>query len=127
MGNALVDIPLPFFLTAAMAISPVKLKISTDALQRARGMQYHNGYALLLRPFADSATQRFLSSQNITTVTVLIIRQAALRQGVIFLLRLTTGKPGVIYPGEWGYRTFGQELSNQSWQTGTENEYLVYR
>lgn len=50
-----------------------------------------------------------------------------MRQGVIFLLRLNDWKTGRHLSANGDIALSGRELSNQSWQTGTENEYLVYR
>ncbi|EFO5362663.1 hypothetical protein HN158_004855, partial [Escherichia coli] len=79
-------------------------------------------------PFADSATQRFLSSQNITTVTGAdnpAGRIASGRNLSAEAERLENRASFILANGDIALS--GRELSNQSWQTGTENEYLVYR
>ncbi|WP_249546658.1 hemagglutinin repeat-containing protein, partial [Escherichia coli] len=78
--------------------------------------------------FADSATQRFLSSQNITTVTGAdnpAGRIASGRNLSAEAERLENRASFILANGDIALS--GRELSNQSWQTGTENEYLVYR
>ncbi|KFC07161.1 putative heme utilization/adhesion exoprotein [Trabulsiella guamensis ATCC 49490] len=79
-------------------------------------------------PFAEHATQRFLSSQRVTTVN----------GGDNPAGRITSGKNLTVQAGllenqasfilaNGDIALSGNQLSNQSWQTGTENVYLVYR
>ncbi|WP_170999294.1 hemagglutinin repeat-containing protein, partial [Escherichia coli] len=73
-------------------------------------------------------TQRFLSSQNITTVTGAdnpAGRIASGRNLSAEAERLENRASFILANGDIALS--GRELSNQSWQTGTENEYLVYR
>ncbi|HCP6162101.1 TPA: hypothetical protein PRT53_004907, partial [Escherichia coli] len=72
--------------------------------------------------------QRFLSSQNITTVTGAdnpAGRIASGRNLSAEAERLENRASFILANGDIALS--GRELSNQSWQTGTENEYLVYR
>lgn len=79
-------------------------------------------------PFAEHATQRFLSSQRVTTVTgggnpagrITSGRDLSVQAGL-----LENQASFILANGDIALS--GNQLSNQSWQTGTENVYLVYR
>lgn len=79
-------------------------------------------------PFAEHATQRFLSSQRVTTVTgggnpagrITSGRNLSVQAGL-----LENQASFILANGDIALS--GNQLSNQSWQTGTENVYLVYR
>ncbi|HAL0487439.1 TPA: filamentous hemagglutinin N-terminal domain-containing protein [Escherichia coli] len=129
MGNALVDIPLSLLPDGSYGYFTRKVENQHGTPCNGHGacnitMDTLYYYA----PFADSATQRFLSSQNITTVTGAdnpAGRIASGRNLSAEAERLENRASFILANGDIALS--GRELSNQSWQTGTENEYLVYR
>ncbi|HFO3106399.1 TPA: hemagglutinin repeat-containing protein [Escherichia coli] len=129
MGNALVDIPLSFLPDGSYGYFTREVENQHGTPCNGHGacnitMDTLYYYA----PFADSATQRFLSSQNITTVTGAdnpAGRIASGRNLSAEAERLENRASFILANGDIALS--GRELSNQSWQTGTENEYLVYR
>ncbi|XES52193.1 contact-dependent inhibition effector tRNA nuclease [Escherichia coli] len=129
MGNALVDIPLSLLPDGSYGYFTREVENQHGTPCNGHGacnitMDTLYYYA----PFADSATQRFLSSQNITTVTGAdnpAGRIASGRNLSAEAERLENRASFILANGDIALS--GRELSNQSWQTGTENEYLVYR
>ncbi|ENY8050882.1 hemagglutinin repeat-containing protein, partial [Escherichia coli] len=129
MGNALVDIPLSLLPDGGYGYFTREVENQHGTPCNGHGacnitMDTLYYYA----PFADSATQRFLSSQNITTVTGAdnpAGRIASGRNLSAEAERLENRASFILANGDIALS--GRELSNQSWQTGTENEYLVYR
>ncbi|EFO1276578.1 filamentous hemagglutinin N-terminal domain-containing protein, partial [Escherichia coli] len=129
MGNALVDIPLSLLPDGSYGYFTREVENQHGTPCNGHGacnitMDTLYYYA----PFADSATQRFLSSQNITTVTGAdnpAGRIASGRNLSVEAERLENRASFILANGDIALS--GRELSNQSWQTGTENEYLVYR
>ncbi|EFO3624162.1 TPA: contact-dependent inhibition effector tRNA nuclease [Escherichia coli] len=129
MGNALVDIPLSLLPDGSYGYFTREVENQHGTPCNGHGacnitMDTLYYYA----PFADSATQRFLSSQNITTVTGAdnpAGRIASGRNLSAEAERLENRASFILVNGDIALS--GRELSNQSWQTGTENEYLVYR
>ncbi|EFE3949255.1 filamentous hemagglutinin N-terminal domain-containing protein [Escherichia coli] len=129
MGNALVDIPLSLLPDGSYGYFTREVENQLGTPCNGHGacnitMDTLYYYA----PFADSATQRFLSSQNITTVTGAdnpAGRIASGRNLSAEAERLENRASFILANGDIALS--GRELSNQSWQTGTENEYLVYR
>ncbi len=129
MGNALVDIPLSLLPDGSYGYFTREVENQHGTPCNGHGacnitMDTLYYYA----PFADSATQRFLSSQNITTVTGAdnpAGRIASGRNLSAEAERLGNRASFILANGDIALS--GRELSNQSWQTGTENEYLVYR
>ncbi|WP_137419636.1 hemagglutinin repeat-containing protein, partial [Escherichia coli] len=129
MGNALVDIPLSLLPDGSYGYFTREVENQHGTPCNGHGacnitMDTLYYYA----PFADSATQRFLSSQNITTVTGAdnpAGRIASGRNLSAEAERLENRASFILANGDISLS--GRELSNQSWQTGTENEYLVYR
>ncbi|HHP9784007.1 TPA: contact-dependent inhibition effector tRNA nuclease [Escherichia coli] len=129
MGNALVDIPLSLLPDDSYGYFTREVENQHGTPCNGHGacnitMDTLYYYA----PFADSATQRFLSSQNITTVTGAdnpAGRIASGRNLSAEAERLENRASFILANGDIALS--GRELSNQSWQTGTENEYLVYR
>ena len=129
MGNALVDIPLSLLPDGSYGYFTREVENQHGTPCNGHGacnitMDTLYYYA----PFADSATQRFLSSQNITTVTGAdnpAGRIASGRNLSAEAERLENLASFILANGDIALS--GRELSNQSWQTGTENEYLVYR
>ncbi|MEH5534239.1 contact-dependent inhibition effector tRNA nuclease [Escherichia coli] len=129
MGNALVDIPLSLLPDGSYGYFTREVENQHGTPCNGHGacnitMDTLYYYA----PFADSATQRFLSSQNITTVTGAdnpASRIASGRNLSAEAERLENRASFILANGDIALS--GRELSNQSWQTGTENEYLVYR
>ncbi len=129
MGNALVDIPLSLLPDGSYSYFTREVENQHGTPCNGHGacnitMDTLYYYA----PFADSATQRFLSSQNITTVTGAdnpAGRIASGRNLSAEAERLENRASFILANGDIALS--GRELSNQSWQTGTENEYLVYR
>ncbi|EPB3970563.1 hemagglutinin repeat-containing protein, partial [Escherichia coli] len=129
MGNALVDIPLSLLPDGSYGYFTREVENQHGTPCNGHGacnitmdtLYYH-------APFADSATQRFLSSQNITTVTGAdnpAGRIASGRNLSVEAERLEN-RASFILANE-DIALSGRQLNNQSWQTGTENEYLVYR
>lgn len=129
MGNALVDIPLSLLPDGSYGYFTREVENQHGTPCNGHGacnitMDTLYYYA----PFADSATQRFLSSQNITTVTGAdnpAGRIASGRNLSAEAERLENRASFILANGDIALS--GRELSNQSWQTGTGNEYLVYR
>ncbi|EHH6469175.1 filamentous hemagglutinin N-terminal domain-containing protein [Escherichia coli] len=129
MGNALVDIPLSLLPDGSYGYFTREVENQHGTPCNGHGacnitMDTLYYYA----PFADSATQRFLSSQNITTVTGAdnpAGRIASGRNLSAEAERLENRASFILANGDIALS--GRELSNQSWQTGAENEYLVYR
>lgn len=129
MGNALVDIPLSLLPDGSYGYFTREVENQHGTPCNGHGacnitMDTLYYYA----PFADSATQRFLSSQNITTVTGAdnpAGRIASGRNLSAEAERLENRASFILANGDIALSS--RELSNQSWQTGTENEYLVYR
>ncbi|MEW0284571.1 contact-dependent inhibition effector tRNA nuclease [Escherichia coli] len=129
MGNALVDIPLSLLPDGSYGYFTREVENQHGTPCNGHGacnitMDTLYYYA----PFADSATQRFLSSQNITTVTGAdnpAGRIASGRNLSVEAERLEN-RASFILANE-DIALSGRQLNNQSWQTGTENEYLVYR
>ncbi|HBM7466090.1 TPA: contact-dependent inhibition effector tRNA nuclease [Escherichia coli] len=129
MGNALVDIPLSLLPDGSYGYFTREVENQHGTPCNGHGacnitMDTLYYYA----PFADSVTQRFLSSQNITTVTGAdnpAGRIASGRNLSAEAERLENRASFILANGDIALS--GRELSNQSWQTGTENEYLVYR
>ncbi|EHM1743527.1 contact-dependent inhibition effector tRNA nuclease [Escherichia coli] len=129
MGNALVDIPLSLLPDGSYGYFTREVENQHGTPCNGHGacnitMDTLYYYA----PFADSATLRFLSSQNITTVTGAdnpAGRIASGRNLSAEAERLENRASFILANGDIALS--GRELSNQSWQTGTENEYLVYR
>ncbi|CAH5764675.1 contact-dependent inhibition effector tRNA nuclease [Escherichia coli] len=129
MGNALVDIPLSLLPDGSYGYFTREVENQHGTPCNGHGacnitMDTLYYYA----PFADSATQRFLSSQNITTVTGAdnpAGRIASGRNLSAEAERLENRASFILANGDIALS--GRELSNQRWQTGTENEYLVYR
>lgn len=129
MGNALVDIPLSLLPDGSYGYFTREVENQHGTPCNGHGacnitMDTLYYYA----PFADSATQRFLSSQNITTVTGAdnpAGRIASGRNLSAEAERLENRASFILANRDIALS--GRELSNQSWQTGTENEYLVYR
>ncbi|HID3391783.1 TPA: filamentous hemagglutinin N-terminal domain-containing protein, partial [Escherichia coli] len=127
MGNALVDIPLSLLPDGSYGYFTREVENQHGTPCNGHGacnitMDTLYYYA----PFADSATQRFLSSQNITTVTGAdnpAGRIASGRNLSAEAERLENRASFILANGDIALS--GRELSNQSWQTGTENEYLV--
>ncbi len=129
MGNALVDIPLSLLPDGSYGYFTREVENQHGTPCNGHGacnitMDTLYYYA----PFADSATQRFLSSQNITTVTGADNPAGSIASGRNLSAeaeRLENRASFILANGDIALS--GRELSNQSWQTGTENEYLVYR
>ncbi|MGE1486458.1 contact-dependent inhibition effector tRNA nuclease [Escherichia coli] len=129
MGNALVDIPLSLLPDGSYGYFTREVENQHGTPCNGHGacnitMDTLYYYA----PFADSATQRFLSSQNITTVTGADNPAGRIASGCNLSAeaeRLENRASFILANGDIALS--GRELSNQSWQTGTENEYLVYR
>ena len=129
MGNALVDIPLSLLPDGSYGYFTREVENQHGTPCNGHGacnitMDTRYYYA----PFADSATQRFLSSQNITTVTGADNPAGSIASGRNLSAeaeRLENRASFILANGDIALS--GRELSNQSWQTGTENEYLVYR
>lgn len=129
MGNALVDIPLSLLPDGSYGYFTREVENQHGTPCNGHGacnitMDTLYYYA----PFADSATQRFLSSQNITTVTGADNPAGRIASGrnLSVEAELLENRASFILANE-DIALSGRELSNQSWQTGTENEYLVYR
>ncbi|WP_305038496.1 MULTISPECIES: hemagglutinin repeat-containing protein [unclassified Enterobacter cloacae complex] len=79
-------------------------------------------------PFAENATQHFLNSQTVTTVIggdnpagrIAAGKNLTAQAGV-----LENRASSILANGD--ITLTGNHLNNQSWQTGTDNTYLVYR
>ncbi|EEZ7095809.1 Contact-dependent inhibitor A, partial [Escherichia coli O120] len=129
MGNALVDIPLSLLPDGSYGYFTREVENQHGTPCNGHGACNITMDTLYYcAPFADSATQRFLSSQNITTVTGAdnpAGRIASGRNLSAEAERLENRASFILANGDIALS--GRELSNQSWQTGTENEYLVYR
>ena len=129
MGNALVDIPLSLLPDGSYGYFTREVENQHGTPCNGHGacnitMDTLYYYA----PFADSATQRFLSSQNITTVTGADNPAGRIASGrnLSVEAELLENRASFILANE-DIALSGRQLNNQSWQTGTENEYLVYR
>ena len=79
-------------------------------------------------PFAENATQRFLNSQTVTTVIGGDNPAGRISSGKNLTAQadLLENRAGFIL-ANGDIALSGNQLSNQSWQTGTENTYFVYR
>ncbi|MFP2438109.1 contact-dependent inhibition effector tRNA nuclease [Escherichia coli] len=129
MGNALVDIPLSLLPDGSYGYFTREVENQHGTPCNGHGacnitMDTLYYYA----PFADSATQRFLSSQNITTVTGADNPAGRIASGrnLSAEAERLENRASFILANE-DIALSGRQLNNQSWQTGTENEYLVYR
>jgi len=91
------------------------------------GCNYHEEMRYYYAPFEDSATQKFLINSTVTTVTGGNNPAGRIASGKglnIHANVLDNHASNILAAGN--INLTGNTLNNQSWQEGSENEYLVY-
>ncbi|MGO3908936.1 hemagglutinin repeat-containing protein [Huaxiibacter chinensis] len=91
------------------------------------GCNYHEAMRYYYAPFEESATQKFLLSSKLTTITGEKNAPARIQSGrnIEFQANTLDNHASNII-AEKNISLTGSTLNNQSWQDGVQNEYLVY-
>ncbi|MGM8524913.1 hemagglutinin repeat-containing protein, partial [Enterobacter asburiae] len=91
------------------------------------GCNYHEAMFYYYAPFKDASTQKFVTSNTVTTVTGGNNPAGRINSGknlALYATSLDNQASNILAEGN--IILAGGTLNNQSWQEGIQNEYLVY-
>lgn len=127
MGNSTIDVDISLLPEGSFGVNGYSYIRESGACNANGACNYHHEYQYYYAPFESTATQQFISRQVRTDVTSTggASRIASGRNLVAAADILDNAASYILADGN--VTLTGTALNNQSWQSGTWTEYLVYK
>ncbi|KFB98694.1 putative heme utilization/adhesion exoprotein [Trabulsiella guamensis ATCC 49490] len=127
MGNTTIDVDISLLPEGSFGVNGYSYTRESGACNANGACNYHHEYQYYYAPFESAATQQFISRQVRTDVTNTggASRIASGRNLVAAADVLDNAASYILADGN--VTLTGTTLNNQSWQSGTWTEYLVYQ
>ncbi|WP_374258620.1 hemagglutinin repeat-containing protein [Yokenella regensburgei] len=126
MGNATIKVDISQLPEGSYGINGYAYTTESGACNANGACSYHHYYQYYYAPFVDEATQKFISSQSRTDVSSSggASRIASGRNLTIGANALDNAASTILANNNIDLS--GGTLNNQSWQSGTFTDYLIY-